>query len=175
MTGWRLWYWPLTLIGSLNVYFKDHTIDLEWFISCMYFDMHINCFWKLKKLKHWHFYHQFLINYIKNILGLSWPWSYGSWIYNYLCNQCQSPLMLWVRIPLRRGVLDTTLCDQVCQWLLTSQLFFPGTSVPPTNKIDLQDIAEILLKVALIIITKSNHFLLQILGRLDETSRSKKE
>jgi hypothetical protein len=24
---------------------------------------------------------------------------------------------LWVRIPLRRGVLDTTLCDKVCQWL----------------------------------------------------------
>ena len=29
--------------------------------------------------------------------GLSW--SYGSWIYNYLCNQCLSPLKLWVRIP----------------------------------------------------------------------------
>jgi len=21
-----------------------------------------------------------------------WPWSYGSWIYNYLCNQCLWPL-----------------------------------------------------------------------------------
>jgi hypothetical protein len=31
--------------------------------------------------------------------GLSWSWSYGSWIYNYLCNQCIWPLMLWVRIP----------------------------------------------------------------------------
>ena len=44
---------------------------------------------------------------------LSWPWSYGSWIYNYPCNQCLSPLTLWVRIPLRRGVLNTTLCDKV--------------------------------------------------------------
>jgi len=26
------------------------------------------------------------------ILGPSWPWSYGSWIYNYLCNHCLSPL-----------------------------------------------------------------------------------
>jgi len=26
----------------------------------------------------------------------SWSWSYGSWIYYYLCNQCQSPLTLWV-------------------------------------------------------------------------------
>jgi hypothetical protein len=34
-------------------------------------------------------------------LGPSWPWSYGSWIYNYLCNQCLSPLMLWFRISIR--------------------------------------------------------------------------
>ena len=31
--------------------------------------------------------------------GPLWSWSYGSWIYNYLCNQCLSPLKLWVRIP----------------------------------------------------------------------------
>jgi hypothetical protein len=40
------------------------------------------------------------------IWGPSWSWSYGSWIFNYLCNQCLSPLTLWVRIQLRRGVLD---------------------------------------------------------------------
>jgi len=28
----------------------------------------------------------------------SWSWSYGSWIYNYLCNQCLSSLMVWVLI-----------------------------------------------------------------------------
>jgi hypothetical protein len=42
---------------------------------------------------------------------LSWSWSYGSCIYIYLCNQCLSPLTLWVWILLRQGVLDTTLCD----------------------------------------------------------------
>ena len=26
--------------------------------------------------------------------GPSWSWSYRSWIYNYLCNQCVSPLKL---------------------------------------------------------------------------------
>ena len=31
---------------------------------------------------------------------LQWSWSYGSWISNYLCNQCLSPLICWVRIPL---------------------------------------------------------------------------
>ena len=29
-----------------------------------------------------------------------YPWSYGSWIYNDLCNQCLSPLMLLFWIPL---------------------------------------------------------------------------
>ena len=32
--------------------------------------------------------------------GPLWSWSYGSWIYNYLCNQCLSPFTLLVRIPL---------------------------------------------------------------------------
>ena len=30
---------------------------------------------------------------------MSSPWSYRIWIYNYLCNQCLSPLTLWVRTP----------------------------------------------------------------------------
>jgi hypothetical protein len=41
----------------------------------------------------------------------SWPWSYGSWIYNYLCNQCLSPLMLWIRISIRARC--TTLCNKL--------------------------------------------------------------
>jgi hypothetical protein len=86
--------------------------------------------------------------------GSSWSWSYGSWIYNYICNQCLSPLM-WVRILLRRGVLDTTLCDQVCQFLMTGQWFSQGITVSSTNKTDCQDISEILLKVALNTINSS--------------------
>jgi len=34
-------------------------------------------------------------------VGPSWPWSYGSLIYNYLCNQCLSPLTMGVVMPLR--------------------------------------------------------------------------
>jgi hypothetical protein len=74
-------------------------------------------------------------------LGL-W-WSYGSWIYNYLCNQCLSPLTLWVWIPLRWGVFDTTLCDKVCQWLAAGRWFSPGTAVSSINKTDRHDITEI--------------------------------
>ena len=37
--------------------------------------------------------------------GSSCSWSYGSWIYNFLCNQCPSPLKLGVRILSWRGGL----------------------------------------------------------------------
>ena len=67
--------------------------------------------------------------------------------YNYLCNQCLSPLKLWVR-----DVLNTTLCDIGCHWLVTGRWFSLGTPVSSTNKTDRHDIAEILLKVALNII-----------------------
>ena len=77
--------------------------------------------------------------------GPSWPWSYGSWIYNYLCNQCLSPLMLRVRISIRARC--TTICDKVCQWLATGQWFSPGPPISSTSKTDRHDITELLLKV----------------------------
>ena len=91
--------------------------------------------------------------------GPSWSWSYGNWIYNYryLCNQCLSPLMLRVRIAIRARC--TTLCDQVCQWLSTGRWFSPGIPVSSTNKTNLHDITEILLKVALNTIKQTNKLL----------------
>ena len=53
-----------------------------------------------------------------------------------------SPLMLWVRIPLRWGVLNTTLCDKECQWYAAGQWFSPGTPVSSPNKTDHYNIAE---------------------------------
>jgi hypothetical protein len=61
-----------------------------------------------------------------------------------------STLTLQVRIPFRPDVLDTTLCDKVCQW------FSPGTPVSSTNKTDHRNITEILLKVALNTINQTN-------------------
>jgi len=52
-------------------------------------------------------------------------------------------LKLWVRIPLRWGVFDTTLCDRICQWLSTGRWFSPGTMFSSTNKTDRHDITEI--------------------------------
>ena len=46
-----------------------------------------------------------------------------------------------------RGVLDTTLCDKVFQWLAAGQWFSTSTPVSSTNKTDRNNITEILLKV----------------------------
>ena len=80
----------------------------------------------------------------------SLPWSCGSWIYNYLCNQCLSTLKLWVRIPFmvrctRQHYVIKFVRDlrQVGGFLRV--LRFP----PPTNKTDPHDITEILLNMAL--------------------------
>jgi hypothetical protein len=83
------------------------------------------------------------------IQGPLWSWSYGSWIYNYLCNQCISPLKLWVWIP---HMVRCTRCN-IMWWSLSvtcgKSVVSPGTLVSFTNKTDSHDIAEILLKVAL--------------------------
>jgi hypothetical protein len=47
----------------------------------------------------------------------------GSWIYIYYAisaNQCLSPQMLLVWIPLSGGILETALCDKVCQWIVAA-------------------------------------------------------
>ena len=51
------------------------------------------------------------ISTILKCQGQSMPWSYDSWIYNYLCNRCISPLMLWIQLPPKARC--TTLCDKV--------------------------------------------------------------
>jgi len=93
---------------------------------------------------------------LKGVQRLSWSWSYGSWIcnkyaisaYHHWC--CEFELHSW------RGVVDTTLCDKVCQWLATGRWLSPGPLVSSTNKTDRHDITEILLKVALNTIKQTN-------------------
>ena len=115
--------------------------------------------------------------------GTSWSWLYGSWIYNYSCNQCLSPQTLWVWTPTRRGVpfsiqscrscymlcsvAGTTTLDRenggvldtggkACEWLATGRWFTPGTPVSSTNKTDHHDLTAILLKVAISTTTSTN-------------------
>ena len=88
---------------------------------------------------------QFSLRYINVYCcfwGPSWSWSCGSWIYNYLCNQCFST-----------NVVDSTRAQM--HWIHSlsvtddKSLVFPGPTVSSTNKTERPDITEILLKVAL--------------------------
>ena len=93
------------------------------------FDSSINSHYG-KLLHHGYCFQNPLDTFTKFYQGLSWPWSYGSWIYNYLCNQCLTPLELWV------WTLFTVRCtrynmDKVCQWLATCQWF---SAVSSTHK-----------------------------------------
>jgi hypothetical protein len=108
------------------------------------FRRQFSCFWPIATVKNSRNCSSF--NRFTNDMS---SWSYWCWIYNYLCNQCLSPLKLQVRTLFMVGVLDTTLCDKVCQWLAISWWFSPGTPVSSTNKTHRHDIAEILLKAAL--------------------------
>jgi hypothetical protein len=71
------------------------------------------------------------IYYLSIMTGSSWQWSYGCYIYNYLCNQSLSPLVLWIRISIRARC--ATLCDKVCQWLEQVGGFLRVLRFPPPN------------------------------------------
>jgi hypothetical protein len=51
--------------------------------------------------------------------GSSWSWSYtcSSWIYSYLCNHFLSHIICEIESWSLRGVLDTAICDKVCQFV----------------------------------------------------------
>ena len=49
-------------------------------------------------LENWNYFLSKLV--FSSMKRLSWSWSYGSWIYNYPCNQCLSPLKLLVHTSL---------------------------------------------------------------------------
>ena len=64
-----------------------------------------------------------------------------------ITTSCEFEPYLW------RGVLDTTLCDKVCQWLATGQWF---SLISSTTNTDRHDMTEIFLKVVLTTINQPN-------------------
>ena len=83
--------------------------------------------------------------------------SNGSWIYNYLFNQCLSPIMLWVWILLMANNYVIKFVSDLRQ----VGGFSLGTPVYSTNNTDSHDINEILLRVALNTITLTPYFIEQ--------------
>ena len=59
---------------------------------------------------------------------------YSSWISSYYYQNCEFEFRSW------RGVLDTILCDKVCQWLATGRWFSRDTPVSSINKVDRHEI-----------------------------------
>ena len=87
--------------------------------STSFFNRFNSCRWKLKAFHTW-INKKKLVKFCLYLsssskLEPSLSWSYGSWIYNYLCNRLLSPLVLLVRMPLRARC--TILYDKVCKWL----------------------------------------------------------
>ena len=80
-----------------------------------------------------------------------------------------------VPIPLRRGVVNTTLCNKVCQWLAAGRWFSLGTPVSSTNKTDNHDIIEIFLKMALNTITWNRYVTCSLLISEDDISSPKSQ
>jgi hypothetical protein len=78
-----------------------------------------------------------------------------------------------VALRLLRGILDTTLCDKVRKLLATGRWFSPSTLVSSTN------ITEILLKVALnmitITLTFKRHHSLNLTWSVEKSSDRVKE
>ena len=78
----------------------------------------------------------------QKLWGPTWLWSCSSWIYNYLCNQCLSPLKLWVWSPFMARCTRYNIMWWFCEWLATGQWFSPCTLVSFTNKTDHHDILK---------------------------------
>ena len=83
-----LWFSPGTLVSSTNK--TDHRDITEILLKVA-----------LNTINQTYINIVFLLYLICGFVGPSWTWSYGSWIYNYLCNQCLSPLTMGVGMPLR--------------------------------------------------------------------------
>jgi hypothetical protein len=101
-----------------------------------------------------------LCDRVSQWLAAAWWFSLGTPVSFMNKTDCHDITEILLKVALatltltpRRGVLDTTLFDKVCQWLTAGWRFSPVSS---TNKTDHFAIAEILLKVALNTITLTN-------------------
>ena len=144
------------------------------------YDIHV---WNLQCWR-WILSDQQSINHVELTVtseGPLWSWSYSSWNYNYLNNQCLSPLKLQVQIPLRWDVLDKVIKFVSDLWQVSGFLWV--LLISSTNKTDCHDIKEILLKVVLNTIPLTLNFKFadrtpdqrQEIWRWDKTGTRRKE
>ena len=93
---------------------------------------------KNSQLECWKTANENSVSNLSNVL-IGWFWSMSTEpiISAYHHWHCEFEFHSWW------GVLDTTLCNKVCQWLMVGLLFSLGTLISSTNKTYCHDIAEI--------------------------------
>ena len=92
--------------------------------------------------------------YCIEMRGLSWLWLNGSWIYNYLCNQLPSPLIVVGSNPAHGEVHSIQI--YVIKFVTDFRQiggFLRVLQFPPPIQYDRHEITDILLKVVLNTIT----------------------
>ena len=92
--------------------------------------------------------------------GPSWSWSYGSWIFNYMCKQFLLLLTSWVRISLMER------CTRYNIIWLSLTVTCDRSVVFSINKADRDDTTDILLKVWLNTITRNAYFFISCFERI---------
>ena len=79
--------------------------------------------------------------HVRDRIVVGFTTTYAISVYHH--ERCELESCLW------RAVLDTALCDKICQWHAAGGWFSPDTPFSSTNKTDSHDRTEILLTVAL--------------------------
>jgi hypothetical protein len=131
-------------VTRLQLYWGKHIRNGRTIFADTLYIYRTSCTYDLKRCANWKTFSA-QKTFFSKFLGPSRLWSYGSWIYYYLINQCLSPLTLWVR---------TLFMPRCTRYNIVSDLqqvggFLRVLRFPPPIKTDGHNISEILLKVAL--------------------------
>ena len=96
------------LHGTHNLWCTDRSVDFWLSLSVirklrhvLYCNVRVLLWHVLFHTSHTTLFGTHFMSYVS--IGTNWPllsWSIGSWISDYMCKQCQSPLTLWAWIPL---------------------------------------------------------------------------
>jgi len=144
----KTWHMPM----EIQVLTWDRHIMYQYMaMPCQYLQLHVYNYYNNRSVL-WVRGYLYTGNYFVVVIV------YGSWIYNYVCNQCLLPLKLWVRTPFMARCARYNIMWKSLSVICDRSVVFSGY----TNKTYHHDITEILLKVALntITLTLKNMFLL---------------
>ena len=128
-----VFYWHKKLTGFFGI-LQVQTFHLTFSCIINYFYIIYNLYvYFVKYLQYLQYFHlnvyifQLCIKCLlySNLIEVVVLLSFGRWIHKYLCNHCLSPLSCEFESHSAWGVLDTTLCDKVCQWLAADLWFSP--------------------------------------------------